>query len=168
MKDLTINDIDVRKDAEGRFCLNDLHLASGGHIKNKPATFFKVKHVQRAIELLKVGNPTFNPVSKTVGRYNGGTWVSRELVYKYAMWISGEFELNVIRTFDSIKSGIRPASTMAALNELTAKIESDKDVASFCGKELAKYRKIKKQNEDQFIEEVTRAQLTLGFKEIKK
>lgn len=54
-------------------------------------------------------------------------------------------------------------SSMIALNELTAKIESDKDVASFCGKELNKYKTIKKQNEDAFMAEVKKAQLTLGF-----
>ena len=51
-------------------------------------------------------------------------------------------------------------SSMIALNELTAKIESDKDVASFCGKELNKYKTIKKQNEDAFMAEVKKAQLT--------
>lgn len=54
-------------------------------------------------------------------------------------------------------------SSMIALNELTAKIESDKDVASFCGKELNKYKIIKKQNEDAFMAEIKKAQLTLGF-----
>lgn len=54
-------------------------------------------------------------------------------------------------------------SSMIALNELTAKIESDKDVASFCGKELNKYKTIKKQNEDAFMAEIKKAQLTLGF-----
>ena len=61
-----------------------------------------------------------------------------------------------------IDSYEKPAS-MAALNELTAKIESDKDVASFCGKELNKYKRIKKENKDAFDLTVEQAQLSLGF-----
>jgi len=167
MNTLVINSTEITTDHEGRFSLNDLHAASGGKAKTKPALFMQNKNFKDFVDILKVDNPTFEPVSKKQGRYNGGTWVCKELVYKYAMWVNPNFELKVIRTFDAISNKINTPSSMAALNELTAKIESDKKVASFCGKELAKYKKIKKENEQAFADEVLNAQLTLGFKEAK-
>lgn len=163
MKPLVINSTEITTDSQGRFSLNDLHLAAGGHAKIKPALFMQNKGFKDFVEILKVDNPTFNPVSRKKGRYGGGTWVCKELVYKYAMWVTPSFELKVIRTFDSLANSLITPSSMIALNELTAKIESDKDVASFCGKELNKYKTIKKQNEDAFMAEVKKAQLTLGF-----
>lgn len=164
MKSLLINSTEITTDSEGRFSLNNLHQASGGEAKTKPALFMQNKGFKDFVELLKVDNPTFEPVSKKQGRYNGGTWVCKELVYKYAMWVNPSFELKVIRTFDSISNKVSAPSSMIALNELTAKIESDKNVASFCGKELAKYKKVKKENEQAFADEVLNAQLNLGFK----
>jgi len=160
---LVINGMDITKDDQGRFSLNDLHESAGGHNKDLPIKFMRSKSFSEFAEVLQNQDPSFDPVSKIRGRYNGGTWVSKELVYKYAMWINPEFEVKVIQTFDKLTSKINPPSSMAALNELSKKIMSDKDVASFCGKELARYRTIKKENEEAFEEEVKRAQLTLGF-----
>lgn len=164
MKDLVINNTVITKDADGRFSLNDLHKASGGMVKDLPNKFMRSESFKNVVEVLIAQNRAFNPVVKKQGRYNGGTWICKELVYKYAMWVNAEFEVKVIQTFDSVVNKLNTPSSMAALNELTAKIESDKSIASFCGKELAKYKKIKKENEQAFADEVLNAQLTLGFK----
>jgi hypothetical protein len=164
MKDLILNKILITKDDKGRFSLNDLHRAAGGQNKHKPSLFYRSGSFAEVVEVLNAQGRAFNPIEKKQGRYNGGTWVCKELVYKYAMWVNPEFEVMVIQTFDK---AINPPSTMAALNELTAKIESDKSVASFCGAELAKYKQVKKDNEQNWVEGVLSAQFSLGFKEIK-
>ncbi|WP_326490087.1 KilA-N domain-containing protein [Vibrio fluvialis] len=38
------------------------------------------------------------------GNKNQGTWVCKELVYTYAIWISARFHPQVIRAFDAITS----------------------------------------------------------------
>lgn len=167
MSELIINNTEITKDESGRFSLNDLHKAAGGLGKDLPSKFMRSESFKNVVGVLNDQNRSFNPVSKKQGRYSGGTWVCKELVYKYAMWVNAEFEVKVIQTFDSVVNKLNTPSSMAALNELTAKIESDKNVASFCGKELAKYKRVKKENEQAFADEVLNAQLTLGFKEVK-
>lgn len=164
MKSLVINSVEITQDSNGRFSLNDLHKAAGGKVKDLPNKFMRSKSFESVVEVLNAQKWAFRPVIRKQGRHGGGTWVCKELVYKYAMWVNPEFEVKVIQTFDSIINKLNPPSSMQALNELTAKIESDKDVASFCGRELAKYKKVKKENEQAFAVEVLNAQMNLGFK----
>lgn len=163
MSKLVINDTEITTDGDGRFSLNDLHVAAGGSPKHKPSQFLKIDSVVAVIEILSGSTNHFNPVSKIRGRYNGGTWVCKELVYKYAMWISPEFEVKVIQTFDSLMSGNFAPISMQDMNSLVKKIESDKDAASLCGKELAKYKKVKKENQEAFEAGVNSVQMALGF-----
>ena len=143
MKPLVINSTEITTDSQGRFSLNDLHKAAGGMTKDLPNKFMRSESFKNVCDVLIAQNRAFEPVVKKQGRYNGGTWVCKELVYKYAMWVNADFEVKVIQTFDSLFNALAAPSSMAALNELTAKIESDKDVASFCGKELNKYKLVR-------------------------
>lgn len=99
MNTLTIDTITIRKDSEGRYCLNDIHKAAGGLEKHKPVQFFRQQQAADLITEIKVGNPTISPVVTKLG-CTGGTFVCKELVYAYAMWVSAAFNLKVIRVFE--------------------------------------------------------------------
>ncbi|MBE0508026.1 MAG: KilA-N domain-containing protein [Marinospirillum sp.] len=99
---LTVADVSIRQDAEGRFCLNDLHKAAGGETRHKPVEWLRNQKTQELIEeTLKVGFPTL--VTFRGGR-TPGTYVCKELVYAYAMWISPAFHLKVIRAYDELQT----------------------------------------------------------------
>ncbi|EJN3731009.1 KilA-N domain-containing protein [Escherichia coli] len=127
---MVIDGIEVRRDAYGRYSLNDLHraaVASGANARTKePGKFLSSQQitelVQELIDTQNLGGGSFNettqnlgskPVSKIEGR-NGGTYVCKELVYAYAMWISPSFHLKVIRTFDMVTSAPEKLSGQAA------------------------------------------------------
>ncbi|EFH9651257.1 KilA-N domain-containing protein [Escherichia coli] len=127
---MVIDGIEVRRDAYGRYSLNDLHraaVASGANSRTKePGKFLSSQQitelVQELIDTQNLGVGSFNettqnlgskPVSKIEGR-NGGTYVCKELVYAYAMWISPSFHLKVIRTFDMVTSAPEKLSGQAA------------------------------------------------------
>ncbi|SHG32150.1 KilA-N domain-containing protein [Pantoea sesami] len=101
---IVISDIVIHQDAEGRYSINDLHKAAGGHDNIKPVFWLRLDQVKRLIETLKVQICTFSPV-KIVRGCKGGTYVCKELVYAYAMWIDAEFYLKVIRAYDALVSG---------------------------------------------------------------
>jgi len=70
-----------------------------------------------------------------------------------------------IFAFNTMETALNnPPLTMATLNDLTRKIESDKDVASYCGKELANYKKVKKENSVEWEKTVSEVQSSFGFK----
>lgn len=55
---LTIGNISIRQDSEGRYCLNDLHKASGGENKNKPSLWLNNQQTQDLIKEIEIaGNP---------------------------------------------------------------------------------------------------------------
>ena len=103
---IVISDIKIHKDAEGRYSLNDLHKAAGKEHRHLPNYWFELQQAKELIEeILNTGFPVIkNPVDSKKGRY-GGTYVCKELVYSYAMWISAAFALKVIRAYDALVTG---------------------------------------------------------------
>ncbi|TQC94703.1 DNA-binding protein [Moraxellaceae bacterium AER2_44_116] len=100
---ISIASVYIKQDAEGRFCLNDLHRAAGGEEKHSPNRFTRSDSF---ISLVNELTPemAFAPVESVRGGLAAGTYVCKELVYAYAMWISASFHLKVIRTFDAVVS----------------------------------------------------------------
>lgn len=114
MNMLTIADTGIRQDAAGRFCLNDLHRASGGAAKHRPNYWFENAQTKDLVDELGIaGIPAIH------AKQGLGTFVAKELVYAYAMWISPAFHLAVIRAYDAMVTA--PAvDPMAVLNDPAA------------------------------------------------
>ncbi len=117
MNELMIGGAIVRRDDVGRFCLNDLHQAAGGAKKHQPSDWLRLKQTEEFIaEMGKSGELRIYPVHSVAGRY-GGTFVAREMVYAYAMWISPTFHLQVIRAYDALTAGAPTPDPMQALTD---------------------------------------------------
>ncbi|HAF1404937.1 TPA: KilA-N domain-containing protein [Salmonella enterica] len=106
---MVIDGIEVRRDIQGRYCLNDLHRAAGGEKRHRPQYWIENKQTSELIEqiLTEAVIPSLEqnqPVSVIYGGNSRGTYVCKDLVYSYAMWISAAFHLKVIRTFDAFYS----------------------------------------------------------------
>ena len=104
---LSVLNVTISQDAEGRFCLNDLHKAAGGLSKDQPSKWLILSSTIALIEELNVENLVAKQ-NQSVRKYLWanhkvqGTFVRKELVYAYAMWISPAFNLRVIRAFDAM------------------------------------------------------------------
>ncbi len=98
-KALLVAGSSIRQDEDGRYCLNDLHRAAGGERRHGPSLWLTNQQTQGLIAEL---SDTGNPVSSRRSGSGRGTYVVKELVYAYAMWISPAFHLTVIRAFDAV------------------------------------------------------------------
>lgn len=144
-KRIIVADVDIATDQAGRFCLNDLHKAAGGEKRHQPSDFLRA--TQTAELIAELGTPGNPGVGSTVSVVNGGnargTYVCKELVYAYAMWISAKFHLQVIRTFDAVataaqlppaaaprQSALAPAKEFRAIFGIARLIGLDKNAAA--------------------------------------
>lgn len=115
MNHLMIADVQIRTDDADRFSLNDLHKAAGAEARHQPAQFLRLDSTGALVEeLTEEKGGMGNPIVTINGGRAPGTFVSKELVYAYAMWISPKFHLQVIRTFDAVATGkLAPAPRKA-------------------------------------------------------
>lgn len=112
-----ISNISIHQTENGLFSLNDLHRASGGEDRHAPRRWLQNIQTNDLIkELEKDGKPSIQSKQRL------GTFVCRELVIAYGMWISPKFALQVIQTFLAVSDGIKtvtPKPTRALPNGLT-------------------------------------------------
>lgn len=104
---LTIFSINIRM-LNGLYSLNDLHKASGGEKRHAPALYLRHQQTQGLIAEINRYTDLYNATDIKRGGKHQGTWVCKELVYSYAMWISAEFYLKVIHTYDQVTSESQP------------------------------------------------------------
>lgn len=116
MQNLVILNTVIQQDEQGRYSLNDLHKASGGDKKHQPANWLRLDSTRELINEIDRSSDVRSSYDNSSDLRslkcvdsregcNGGTYVCKELVYSYAMWISPKFHLKVIRTFDAVVSG---------------------------------------------------------------
>lgn len=107
---LAISGITIYQDSKGRFCLNDLHKAAGEQQKHRPKYWLENQQtIELIAELAAGGIPPSEKINdlEPVNIVKGfgekqGTYVIKELVYAYAMWISPKFHIQVIRAYDAL------------------------------------------------------------------
>lgn len=136
---MTIADVKVRIDSGGRYSLNDLHKAAGGEARHKPGNWLQNQQAQElAAEIEIAGIPAIT------SKQGSGTFVAKQLVYAYAMWISAAFSLRVINAYDALVEGRledakRIASRQTARLEAPYLTEAVKHRREAQGKALAHY-----------------------------
>ncbi|MDI2113054.1 phage antirepressor KilAC domain-containing protein [Commensalibacter nepenthis] len=94
----------IRQDNQGRYCLNDCHRASGSDLNKRPQMWLRNDQTKELVEELTDAQICASPISIVKGGLEQGTYVVKELVYAYAMWISPSFNLQVIRAYDDLVS----------------------------------------------------------------
>ena len=107
MKDLSIGSAQIRQ-FDGLYNLNDLHKSAGNNKNHQPSNFLRLSSTKDLIEEISHSSHMRNDqccaLKTKQGGRNAGTYVCKELVYAYAMWISAKFSLKVIRAFDQLQA----------------------------------------------------------------
>lgn len=112
MNNITIADTAIRTDTEGRYCLNDLHRASGGNPNHRLGEWLRNAQTQALIAEIEIAE-----IPAIQSKQGLGTFVAKDLVYAYAMWISPAFHLKVIRAYDALVA--QPPAAVPALPDFS-------------------------------------------------
>ncbi|MCK6157194.1 KilA-N domain-containing protein [Moraxella osloensis] len=132
---------------DGLYSLNDLHKASGGEPKHKPSNFIRNDETNALINEILLQNSdaqnresaiasVIRVIKGNFGDIKQGTYVCKEIVYRYAMWISPKFALIVIRAFDAMVTrtdSTQRAVLVAACTKLSAGNMAISDVYKMVG-----------------------------------
>jgi hypothetical protein len=138
---ITIGPVTIHQSANGLYLLTDLWKASGGNDADRPNKWLKLESTKKYTDYLDKKMTPINPVSnsesdgtipsitfrqsfyETVkGNFSNdipqGTYVNKNLVYSYAMWISPAFHDLVIATFDALVNANTVNELIAVKNQL--------------------------------------------------
>lgn len=133
------------------------------------------KNVMRDIKAIskkeeEFGRINFEPSSytsiqnKTFESYD----LTRDGFTILAMGFTGEealkWKIKYMEAFNKMEAALSSGkSLMTSLDEIVARAESDKNIASQCASQLSRYREIKQKNEEDLSEAYSSIQLALGF-----
>ena len=120
MNQIQISNVAVRQISDTLYNLNDLHKAAGGENKHRPTFWMQNIQTQELIaEVEAQGGQAF----QTAKGKNGGTYVCKELVIAYGMWINAAFALKVIRCFleaqGQVSDGIKTVTAKTTADDRT-------------------------------------------------
>jgi len=129
MSKLIISDYSIRQDSEGRYCLNDLHKAAGDEKKYQPANWLRLEQTKALIKVIERSSDMRNAINIIQGGTSQGTFVVKQMVYAYAMWINPEFQLHVIEAYDSMVTDqtfdfLKPITEPLAINDFEWRLQA--------------------------------------------
>ena len=103
---ITVFEKTIRIDAEGRFCLNDIHKAAMANGKatesQKPSEFLRHDKVKDFISEVDLEAGNRASIKTVKGRGITGTYATELVALRYAGWISAKVEVEVYRTFQKV------------------------------------------------------------------
>ena len=130
MNAISVANVAIRQ-FDNLYSLNDLHKAAGGENRHKPSLWANNNQTLDLIaEIEKAGIPA---IQKKQGL---GTFVSKELVVHYGMWMSPAFSLKVIRAFLDTQgdvSGSPKLETQTTIDERRGLVDAVKLLVVRCG-----------------------------------
>lgn len=118
IKTVLLGNFSIRQDQEGRYCLNDLHKAAGNLGHQRPSKWLATAQAEDLVSELEARNRATNQVSIRKGKGVSGTYVTKDLVYAYATWISPGFHLQVIQAYDRLATSGDAIHNTAAQRDL--------------------------------------------------
>ena len=148
--ELVINDTSLRTKRENDICISDLWRSSGGKMKHRISKWIIKKDVKDFIEVLEKQSPNSGFAIWT--EQNGSVteyWTnSKLLMYKYAAWISPEFEVMVYSVFNNyvqeiidqntkIKNALTTTNIMFFVDANTAARDNDIGLYEFLSKAVS-------------------------------
>lgn len=105
-KSITVFDKTIRTDADGRFCLNDLHKAAMANgqatVAHRPASYLRNANVKAFVEALDSEAQNCASVETIKGGTDQGTYATELVALRYAGWISPKVEVEVYKTFQKV------------------------------------------------------------------
>ena len=119
---------EIRRDADGRYCFSDIHMLVGGLPASNPSIYLELEETQELIMcLLEKAENNRHPI-QVVNEPDQLIFVAEDLVLGYAMWISPQARLAVLRQYsgrfddsqmaqklDNVMEGAKEAAARAGL-----------------------------------------------------
>lgn len=130
MNAISVANVAIRQ-FDNLYSLNDLHRAAGGLEKNKPANW--LRNQQTADLIAELEKAQIRAIQK---KQKLGTFVCKELVVHYGMWISPAFSLKVIRAFLDTQEDVSASpklETQTTIDERRGLVDAVKLLVARCG-----------------------------------